>query len=141
MIREYKEKDLDELLDAWLSASKVAHPFLGEEFFEQERKNISSIYLPKAETWVYERKGVVVGFRALIGNEVGGIFVDAGYQRKGIGKELMDNARSIRAVLELDVFKDNNIGREFYKKQGFTEMNEHTHEETGHALLRLKLVC
>ena len=141
MIRKYEDNDLDELLDAWLSASKVAHPFLGEEFFEQERKNISSLYLPKAETWVYEREGVVVGFIALIGNEVGGIFVDAGYQRKGIGKELMDHARSLRAVLELDVFKDNNIGREFYKKQGFTEMHEHTHKETGYTQLRLKLIC
>ena len=141
MIRKYEDNDLDELLDAWFSASKVAHPFLGEEFFEQERKNISSIHLPNAETWVYELEGVVVGFIALIGNEVGAIFVAADNQRKGIGRELMDHARSLREVLELDVFKDNNIGRDFYKKQGFTEMHEHTHEETGHTQLRLKLIC
>lgn len=141
MIRKYEDNDLGELLDAWFSASKVAHPFLGEEFFEQERKNISSIHLPNAETWVYELEGVVVGFIALIGNEVGGIFVAADNQRKGIGRELMDHARSLRAVLELDVFKDNNIGRDFYKKQGFTEMHEHTHNETGYTQLRLKLIC
>ena len=71
MIREYKDDDLDELLDAWLSASKVAHPFLGEEFFEQERKNISSVHLPKAETWVYEREGAVVVLLRLSGMRSG----------------------------------------------------------------------
>ncbi len=76
MIRQYEEKDLSDLLDAWYSASLVAHPFLDEVFFEQERKNISEIYLPNAETWVFEQDGVVVGFISLIGNEVGAIFVE-----------------------------------------------------------------
>ena len=67
MIREYEDKDLEELLDAWYSASKVAHPFLSEEFLEQERKNIAEIHLQNAETWVYELNGAVVGFIALIG--------------------------------------------------------------------------
>ena len=141
MIREYENKDLTELLDAWYSASKVAHPFLSEEFFEQERKNIASIHLPNAETWVYELDGAVVGFIALIGNEVGAIFLDPKYHGKGIGRALMDHARSIRGVLELDVFKDNTIGRGFYEKCGFTEEYEHVHEETGFMQLRLKLNC
>jgi len=141
MIREYENKDLEDLLDAWYSASKVAHPFLSEEFFEQERKNIESIHLPNAETWVYELDGAVVGFIALIGNEVGAIFLDPKYHGKGIGRALMDHARSIRDALELDVFKNNTIGRGFYKKCGFREEYEHVHEETGFMQLRLKLNC
>jgi putative acetyltransferase len=57
LIRAYEDKDLSELLDAWHSASLVAHPFLAEDFFEQERRNIAALYLPKAETWVYELDG------------------------------------------------------------------------------------
>ena len=68
MIRAYAEKDLSDLLKVWYAASQVAHSFLDEVFFEQERRDIPALYLPQAETWVYERDGAVVGFIALIGN-------------------------------------------------------------------------
>jgi putative acetyltransferase len=139
MIREYEDKDLSELLDSWFSASQVAHPFLDEEFFEQESRNIADLHLPNAETWVYELDGVVIGFIALIGNEVGAIFVDPKFHGQGIGRALMDKARCTRDVLELDVFKDNVVGRKFYEKYGFSQVAEHLHEETGFMQLRLKL--
>ena len=141
MIRAYAEKDLDELLEAWYSASQVAHPFLNEDFFEQERRNIAAVHLPNAETWVYEREGVVAGFIALIGNEVGAIFVDSKFHGQGIGRALMDKARSIRKALELDVFQDNLVGRRFYERYGFRQVGEHVHEETGFMQFRLKLYC
>ena len=139
MIREYENKDLEELLDAWYTASKVAHPFLSDEFMKQERENIASTHLPNAETWVYELDGVVVGFIALIENEVGAIFLDPKFHGKGIGRALMDHAKSIRSELELDVYKDNVIGRNFYEKCGFIEEYEYLHKETGFMQLRLKL--
>ena len=51
----------------------------------------------------------------------------------------MDHVRSIRNSLELDVFKDNQIGRKFYEKYGFNKIGEHLHEETGFMQLRLRL--
>jgi putative acetyltransferase len=141
MIREYEEKDLSELLDAWYSASQVGHPFLDEDFFEQERRNIAAFYLPNAETWVYEFDGLVVGFIALMGNEVGAIFVDSRFHGQGIGRALMDKARSLRDVLELDVFKENLVGRKFYEKYGFRQVNEYLHAETSFLQLRLRLNC
>ncbi len=127
------------MLEAWYSGSQVGHPFLNEDFFEQERKNLLALYLPNAETWVFELEGIVIGFIALIGNEVGAIFVDSEHQRRGIGGHLMDHARGIRDFLELDVFEENAAGRSFYEKYCFIEVGSHLHEETGHTLLRLKL--
>lgn len=141
MIRPYQDADLNELLEAWYSASLIGHPFLDEAFFQQERKNIREVHMPNAETWVYEQDGVVVGFIALIGNEVGAIFVDSNFHGKGIGRALMDHARGIRDFLELDVFKDNQVGRTFYEKCGFHFVKEHLHEETGFMQLRLRLTC
>ena len=89
MIRKYEDKDAGELLEAWYSGSQVGHPFLNPDFFELERENILALYLPNAETWVFELEGVVVGFIALIGNEVGAIFVDSKFHRLGIGRQLM----------------------------------------------------
>ena len=139
MIRPYRDTDLGELLEAWYSASLLAHPFLDEAFFQQERKTIQEVHLPKAKTWVYQHDGVVVGFIALIGNEVGGIFVDPKYHGRGFGRALMDHARSLNGVIELDVFQDNTVGREFYEKYGFQQVAEHMHEETGFTQLRLRL--
>ena len=141
MIRPYQDTDLNELLEAWYSASLVGHPFLDETFFQQERKNIREVYLPKAETWVFEQDGVVVGFISLLGNEVGAIFVDSNYHGRGIGRALMDHARSLRAFLELSVLKDNRVGRDFYAKCGFHQVDELLHKETGCKQLRLKLTC
>lgn len=137
MIRRYAQGDLEALLDTWYAASQVAHPFLDDEFFQTERENIPNIYLPMADTFVYEKDGVVVGFIALIGNEVGAIFVHPLHHNQGIGRALMDHARNLRGILEVEVFKANRIGRDFYRRYGFAFMDEHVHEETGEALLRL----
>ena len=139
MTRKYQPTDLDDLLGACEAASAVAHEFLDAEFLQQERLNIPNLYLPNAETWVWEVEGSVVGFIALIGNEVGAIFVDPSYHGLGIGRALMDKARSLREDLELEVFKRNALGRAFYDRYGFELIHEKVHEQTGHKLMRLKL--
>ena len=74
----------------------IGHPFLDERFFRQERNKIGEVYLPNAETWVFEEDGAVIGFVALIGNEVGGLFVASQYHGRGIGRALMDHAKSTK---------------------------------------------
>lgn len=138
IIRKYEPTDLDGVMASWESASAVAHPFLTEAFKDQERYNIPNVYLPNTETWVIEQDGSVIGFTALMGNEVGAIFVDAAFHGTGAGKALMDKAVELHGEVELEVFKDNAVGRAFYDRYGFELMHEKMHEETGNALLRLK---
>ncbi|WP_234952165.1 GNAT family N-acetyltransferase [Rhodopirellula baltica] len=138
VIRSYESTDLDALLDVWMSASKLAHPFLSPEFLAQERENIPAIYLPNAETWVYELDHTVVGFIALLGNEVGAIFVNPTHQKRGIGRQLMDHAVSVRGDLELEVFVDNPTGRGFYQNYRFVSLEQKLHEPSGHPVLRLR---
>jgi putative acetyltransferase len=141
VIREYEAGDLDGLLEVWYEASRVAHPFLSEDFLDAERRAIPEQYLPIAETWVYEDGGRVVGFIALIGDVVGAIFVAPERHGRGIGRALMDHARASRDHLDVEVFKANAIGRAFYDAYGFEVVGERMHEETGHPLLRLHLEC
>lgn len=136
-IRQYQETDLDGVLSSWESANKIAHPFLNEEFVNQVRHDIPNLYLPNADTWVLVIDEKVVGFIALLGNEVGAIFVEPTSHGKGAGKALMDKASSLHATLELDVFKENAIGRKFYALYGFEEIEETTHDQTGQQVLRL----
>lgn len=138
IIREYREEDLNGVLSAWESASKLAHPFLPEDFLEHERHNIPNLYLPNAETWVAEEDGRVIGFIALIGNEVGALFLDPEYHGRGVGRAMMDKARDLRGALEVEVFRKNSVGRAFYAGYGFSLMEEKFHEPTGNDLLRLR---
>lgn len=139
MIRRYEPRDEAAVLAVWEGASAGAHPFLDPEFIADERVRIARDHLPVAETWVWDERGVVRGFVALLGREVGAIFVDPKAQGRGIGRALMDHARTLKGRLELDVFEANTIGRRFYAAYGFVCVGRDVHQETGQPLLRLAL--
>lgn len=147
MIRQYHPKDCESVLNVWATASAVAHPFLGEEFLQQERCNIQNLYLPQAQTWVWEadaqdgQGGQVVGFISLLGNEVGGLFVAPPFHGLGIGRALIAQAQSLQGALEVDVFERNLMGRAFYARLGFVLMCKKLHAQMGLALLRLRLAA
>ena len=136
-IRPYQSDDTEAVINVWLAAIEVAHPFLSDDFISREKDRVRDQHLRVAETWVFERNQRILGFIALMGNEVGGIFVDPSAQRNGIGKALMDFAVDRHGNLFLDVFKSNWLGRSFYEKYGFSIKHEHIHEETGQPQLRL----
>ncbi|MCW8899891.1 MAG: GNAT family N-acetyltransferase [Gammaproteobacteria bacterium] len=141
IIRKYNETDLDAVLNSWESATRLAHEFMTDEFIAQERKNVAEIYLPNTDTWVAEIDGEVKGFISLIGNEVGAIFLKPDYHGQGIGKVLMDKAQELLENLEVEVFRQNTIGRNFYSKYGFEQVKETFHKPTGQQLLRLKFTA
>ncbi|WP_339726842.1 GNAT family N-acetyltransferase [uncultured Gimesia sp.] len=140
-VREYQAEDLEDVLSSWENATRLAHPFLTDEFLDQERYNIPNLYLPNAETWVIEQAGQVIGFIALLGNEVGAIFVQPEFHGTGAGKALMDKAQELRGDLEVEVFEANSIGRQFYQRYGFTPLSESIHEPTGNPLVRLQFTA
>ena len=126
------------MLNTWERANRLAHPFMTDAFIAQERYNIPNVYMPHAETWIIDQDGHVIGFLALIGNEVGGLFVDPAHHGTGAGFALMNKAKDLRGDLEVEVFKVNTIGRRFYDRYGFTLMHETMHEPTGQPVLRLR---
>lgn len=139
MIRPYENADLSGLLETWEAATRIAHPFLSDEFLATERDNIPNQYLPNAETYVFERDDQVVGFIALIANDVGGLFVHPTHQRQSIGKQLLDKACELRDELEVEVFRKNEPAQNFYQEYGFVIEGEKTHKDTGMELVRMRL--
>lgn len=140
-LRPYRPADRADVLDVWARASAVAHPFLDRDFLEQERQNIADVHLPRAETWVWETEGRVVGFISLLGNEVGAIFVAPELHRSGIGRALLNRARALRGELEVEVFARNLPGRAFYETMGFELVHRKIHDPTGFEILRLRLAA
>ncbi|MDO6445120.1 GNAT family N-acetyltransferase [Colwellia sp. 1_MG-2023] len=145
-IRKYQTHDLKGLLIVWEKSSRLAHPFMANSFFEQERDNIPNIYIPNTDTQVITVDGVVVGFIALIEGEnsgvknceIGGLFVDPNYHGQKLGKALVDFAVDKYGPLTVKVLKENHLGRSFYNKYGFAFMREITWEPTGDILIELK---
>lgn len=140
-IRQYRDSDLNELMAAWENANNVAHPFLNEDFVAQVRMDIPALYLPNADTWVADADNRVVGFMALLGNEVGAIFLQPKYQGKKIGKMMMDTAQELHGDLVVEVFEKNSTARLFYSQYGFELIEKEIHEPTGEKVLRLKFTA
>ena len=128
---------MEAVVTCWRIASELAHPFLSKPFLDQEAENLRTIYLNIAETWVTEIDDTIVGFIALIENEIGGLFLVPTLHGKGYGRALMDKAISKRRFLKVDVFKDNTIGNRFYQRCGFKREDEYLHEPSGQITLRL----
>lgn len=136
-VRPYRPDDLSAVMSAWENASKIAHSFVPEDFLARERYNIPHVYLPNAETWVIEQGGRVIGFLSMIGNLVGGLFVEPAFHGKGAGWALMEKAQELYGSLDVDVFAANVIGRAFYERCGFRFLSTSLHEDTGLELMRL----
>ncbi|WP_120495218.1 GNAT family N-acetyltransferase [Kiloniella sp. EL199] len=137
MIRKYEIADTADLIDIWFAANRIAHPFLSDNFVAQVAKNMREIYLPNDETWVLDHNQKSVGFIALVGSEIGGLFLYPEFHGKGFGKALVDHALKLKGSLCVEVFEKNKIGRRFYDLYGFVELNHYCHEPTNETVFRL----
>ena len=137
MIRKYKSEDIDAVISSWRAASEFAHPFLSTAFLDQEADNVRNVYMAYAETWVCVAHDRVVGFIALIDNEVGGLFVDPGFHGQGFGRALVNKAVVEKGALSVAVFEKNVIGRRFYNAYGFCGAETSLHESSGQTTVHM----
>jgi putative acetyltransferase len=137
MIRRYKDEDVDAVVSSWRVSSELAHSFLTKEFLTQEADNVRNTYMAFAETWVTVIDDHVVGFIALVENEIGGLFLDPKYHGQGFGRAMVDKAVVEKGHLTVEVFKENAIGRRFYDNYGFQDVGEFVHEGSGQPTIRM----
>ncbi|MEQ8391526.1 MAG: GNAT family N-acetyltransferase [Thalassospira sp.] len=95
------------------------------------------IYLPNAETWVLVEGEKPIGFIALIGDEIGGLFLEPSFHGRGFGKALSDHAVALHGPLRVEVFEKNLIGRRFYDRYGFVENGRYVHEDSGEKIIKM----
>ena len=134
MIRKIEKKDIDRIMDIWLESTIKAHNFISKEYWENSYNTVKEVYIPMAETFVYEGEEGIRGFISIINNEfIGALFVDKNYQGSGIGKELIDYAIDKYKKLNLAVYKENKKSVDFYINRGFKIVKEQANEDSGHS--------
>lgn len=139
MIRKHTPADLEVLLAIWFAAQSLAHPFLETSFLEQVKSDMRNKYLPGSDTWVYAQDDEVKGFISMMGNEIGGLFVDPATHKQGIGLQLVEHVKPLHGHLEVEVFEQNHIGKSFYLKHGFHQIKSYFHGDIKQQVLRLRL--
>jgi GNAT superfamily N-acetyltransferase len=109
-----------EVFNAWVDATDWmprVHPP------EDVERHFRETVLPTCSVTVAERGGAVLGFLALDGAQVGGLYLAAAARRQGIGAALVAAAKAASpGGLTLWTFVANQPARAFYATQGFVEL-------------------
>lgn len=119
MVRNFKNADIDKIMEIWLNSNIEAHNFIDKSYWEKNFEMVKNI-LPQAEIYIYEENNNIMGFVGLVENYIAGIFVEKNFRREGTGKKLLDYIKSIKNNLTLNVYEKNIGAVKFYKREGFT---------------------
>lgn len=132
MVRKYKNSDLDFLMKIWLDTNIQAHSFIPAEYWRNHYHMVKEM-LPGAELYVYEDDSSkqIEGFVGLTDHYIAGIFVRAGAQSRGIGKQLLDYVKTCKTSLSLSVYQRNEWAVRFYEREQFAVHSEHMDEDTN----------
>ncbi len=134
MIRKMNktECEIENIMQLWLKSTIKAHPFISEDYWNDNYELIKNKYIPQSEIYVYLEDKLILGFISVLNSEfIGAVFVDVNNQGKGIGKKLIQHTMDIYGDLTLAVYKDNLQAVNFYKHIGFKVIREQSNEETN----------
>ena len=106
MIRKLQEPDIDQVADIWLDTNLKAHDFIPAQYWKDNFESVKKMLL-QSEVYVYENETThnIDGFLGLDADYIAGIFVRSSAQSKGIGKLLLDFAKSAKGQLTLSVYQ------------------------------------
>ncbi len=132
MIRKLRESDLSAVMKIWLDTNIKSHNFVSKEYWTSNYEIVKEI-LPKSEIHVYEEDdtNLIDGFIGLLDSYLAGLFVKNTAQSKGIGKQLLDYAKSIKSEMTLSVYQKNIRAVHFYQREQFQIQSENIDDNTN----------
>ena len=138
MIRKFETQDLGTVMQIWLHGNLDAHAFIPASFWRGHFEIVRDM-LPQAELYVHESEDTrqIDGFIGLTGNHIEGIFVAKAARSKGIGKALLDYAKSRKPCLTLSVCQKNQRALAFYRREQFVVQSEGIDEDANEAEIQM----
>ena len=139
MIRKFESRDLDAVTQIWLHGNLDAHAFIPASFWTEHFEMVRNL-LPQAELYVHENETTqqIDGFIGLTENHIEGIFVAKAARSKGIGKALLDYAKSRKPRLGLSVYQKNERALAFYRREQFIVQSKGIDEDTNEAEIQMR---
>lgn len=136
MIRVLEEKDVDTVAKIWLETNIKTHDFIASNYWKEHYEIIKDMFL-QAEVYVYEIEKEIMGFIGLDKEYIEGIFVLDQYQKRGIGKALLNHVKARKEHLSLNVYHKNLNAILFYQREGFCVQYEDVDKNTGEKEYRM----
>jgi putative acetyltransferase len=119
-IRSGQCSEIPVLVEIWLRSVRATHGFLSERDIAALEPLVREQVLPKLEVWVLcDETDAPIGFMALNGNSVEGLFIDPPHIGAGGGRLLLEHARRLKGALSVDVNEQNPAALRFYLANGF----------------------
>lgn len=132
LIRVLEEKDVDTVAKIWLETNIKTHDFIASNYWKEHYEIIKDMFL-QAEVYVYEIEKEIMGFIGFDKEYIEGIFVLDQYQKRGIGKALLNHVKAKKEHLSLNVYQKNLNAIFFYQREGFCvqykDVDENTREK------------
>src|ERR1700754_998866 len=98
-IRPYEDSDLERVIEVWVRGWESAKLRIRNPHNAEKLRSIIPNWINGGVlAYVAIVSTTVVGFVMLRGADVGQLYVDPDYQRKGIGRKLVDFIKQIRAT-------------------------------------------
>ena len=125
-------------MQIWLHGNLDARVFSPASFWRGHFEIVRDM-LPQAELYVHENEAPrqIDGFIGLTENHIEGIFVAKAARSKGIGKALLDYAKSRKPCLTLSVYQKNERALAFYRREQFIVQSEGIDEDTNEAEIQM----
>lgn len=121
-IEPYDEDELDELIAMWRASFEAALGIADPHSIREQKQYFLEQVLPTQRVRVVHHDGRVVAFLAATSESVSQLYVDVGFQGRGIGSQLLNTAKKeSRGSLWLYTFARNQAACGFYQRHGFRE--------------------
>lgn len=127
-----RKSDLSAVMKICLDTNIKSHNFVSKEYWTSNYEMVKEI-LPKSEIYVYEEDdtNLIDGFIGLLDSYLAGLFVKNTAQSEGIGKQLLDYAKSIKSEMTLSVYQKNIRAVHFYQREQFQIQSENIDDNTN----------
>jgi putative acetyltransferase len=123
-IGEASLPELDALVAVLHAARRDRMPYLPTLHTSEEDRQYFGRLMMSARTVAVWENGLLVGFCISRPGWIDHLYVLPDYQRRGIGRRLLDQAKSINDGLQLWVFQRNCAACRFYEQNGFKRAEE-----------------
>ncbi len=132
MIRKSQSEDMASILALWMKSTIYAHPFIEERYWHESEAIVRDVYLPAAQTWVWEENGQLKASSAYWKPVLSGRCLSPRRVKTRHWQSASEYVQQRFPLLSLEVYQKNQSAVNFYHALGFRIEDSAWQEDTAH---------